>query len=118
MSSEDVQAASTPSFVAALVTAAITVGGFLTFWLVFHGQKRYRRVFQPRTILAAPDRRADPLAGSPLAWFKRVFLMDDSEVLFLNGPDAYFFLRYIKVFGLYCMVPYVVISLVVCVPSS
>lgn len=115
---KDVQASSTPSFVSALVVAAITVGVCVVFWFVFFGRKQFQRVYQPRTLLAPLDKRAEPLPSQPHAWWKRVFTLNDDEILHLNGPDAYFFVRFIRIFGLYAMVPYILLSFAVCVPAS
>jgi hypothetical protein len=118
-SQEDITSSSTSSFVAAIVTACITVGGCVAFWLVFHGRKSLRRVYQPRTVLEPKTiSQFGQLPTQPIQWWHKIFTLDDKEVLYLNGPDAYFFLRFIKVFGLYLLVPYVFLTLVVCVPAS
>lgn len=112
------QTATTGSFVAALVTGCITVGVCLLFWLVFHNRKSLIRVFQPRTYLAPKEKRPEVLPGQPISWWRRVFSLDDSEVLQANGPDAYFFLRYVKIFGFYMLVPYFVLTFAALLPAS
>lgn len=109
---------STAQFVAALVTGCITVGVCVLFWLVFHYRKSLVRVFQPRTILAPEDKKPHPLPGQPVSWWRRVFSLDDSEVLQANGPDAYFFLRYVKIFGIYMLVPYFILTFAALLPAS
>lgn len=40
--------------------------------------------------------RAPDLPNSPIGWFKGVVMAPDALVLEAQGPDAYFFLRYIR----------------------
>lgn len=116
---KDTQSATTPSFIAAIVTAAITVGVFTTVWLVLHRSKRLRDVFQPRSEKAPLMKRpATQLPDGPLAFWKTVFSLPDKEIIVANGPDAYFFIRYLKIFGLYMLVPYVFLTCAVLIPVS
>ena len=115
---QDTQSATTPSFIAAIVTAAITVGALTTVWLVLHRSKRLRDVFQPR-VDKAPDVKKPPaLPDSPLSFWRTVFKLPDYELIVANGPDAYFFVRYLKIFGLYMLVPYVLLTCAVLIPVS
>jgi hypothetical protein len=114
----DTNAASTPSFIAALVTAGITVGVFTGIWLVMHGRRVLDRVFQPRVILAPEAKRPEPLPSSPFSFWKDVFVTPDKAIIVANGVDAYLFVRYLKVFGLHMLVPYVILSFAVCIPIS
>lgn len=115
----DYESATTGSFVSALVTGLITIGVCLLFWLVFHGRKSLYKVFQPRAALASPDEKPPTdLPANPISWWKRVFSLDDTEVLDLNGPDAYFFVRFLKIFGLYLLAPYLVLTFGACIPVS
>ncbi|KAL1413095.1 phosphate metabolism protein 7 [Vanrija albida] len=113
------QSATTSQFTSALVTAAITVGVCLLFWLIFHSRKSLVRVFQPRTTdIKLAEERPETLPDNPVSWWRRVFSLDDFEVLELNGPDAYFFIRYIKVFGVYMLIPYTIIAIAALVPAT
>jgi hypothetical protein len=114
----DTESATTPSFIAAIVTAAITVGVFTTVWLVLHRSKRLREVFQPRVEKAPLSKKPPMLPDGPLAFWKTVFGLPDKEIIVANGPDAYFFVRYLKVFGIYMLVPYVLLSCIICIPVS
>jgi len=116
---KDTQSATTPSFIAAIVVAAITVGAFTTVWLVLHRSKRLREVFQPRVEKAPLSKRPhQQLPDGPLAFWKTVFGLPDKEIIVANGPDAYFFVRYLKIFGLYMMGPYVLLTCAVLIPVS
>lgn len=118
VSAESATLATTPQFVTALVTGCITVGVCAVFWLVFHNRGSFRRVFQPRTELAAEGKRPEQLSKGTFAYWKQVFSHPDKEILAVNGPDSYFFVRYCKVFGLEMMVPYVILTFAACVPAA
>ncbi|KAL0240602.1 hypothetical protein I308_106400 [Cryptococcus tetragattii IND107] len=114
----DVQSSTTGSFVAALVVAGITVGGFSTLWLVLHGRKDLQRVFQPRTILPPEGKRPQPLPSGIIAFWKTLFKTPDQDIIVSNGPDAYFYVRFLKVFGLQMLIPYVILTCAILIPVS
>lgn len=114
----DTNAATTPSFVAALVTAAITVGVFTAAWLYLHSRKDLNRVFQPRTELAPEGKRPPPLPRNIIGYWRTVFSVPDQDVIVANGVDAYLFIRFLKVFGIQMLVPYVILTFAICVPIS
>lgn len=114
----DPESATTPSFVAALVTAAITVGVFTSVWLALHRSKRLREVFQPRVDKAPEGKKPPVLPDGPLSFWRTVFRLPDREIIVANGPDAYFFVRYLKIFGLYMLAPYFFLTFVILIPVS
>lgn len=115
---KDPGAATTPSFIAALVTAGIIVGAFTAVWVVLHGSKRLRKVFQPRAELAPKSKRPVHLPDGIFSFWRTVLQTPDQEIIVANGPDAYLFVRYLKVFGVQMLVPYVILSIAVCLPVS
>ncbi|ORX37159.1 hypothetical protein BD324DRAFT_579500 [Kockovaella imperatae] len=115
---KNVNASTTPAFVSALVVAGITVGGFSLVWLILHNRKSLRRVFQPRAEIAPESKRPPELPGNPLSFWKTIWSLPDKEIMVANGLDAYLFVRYLKVFGLQMMGPYVILSIAICVPMS
>lgn len=118
-SQEDVQSATTSQFVTALITGLITVGVCAAFWFIFRNRKSLKRVFQPRTELAPEGKR--PPAELPqgvFAYWLQIFSTPDREVLRINGPDAYFFVRYCKVFGMEMIAPYIFFTFAACVPAA
>jgi hypothetical protein len=52
---KDTQAATTSSFVSALVFGLVIVGALTTFFVLFHRNRKAVRVFQTRSVLA-PER--------------------------------------------------------------
>ena len=115
---KNTQASSTPSFVSALVVAAITVGAFTGLWLFLHSKKKLHKVFQPRSELAPEAKRPADLPSGVLPFWKTVFGLPEKEIIVANGLDAYLFVRYLKVFGVTMFIPYVILTIAVCVPIS
>ncbi|KAL7420554.1 phosphate metabolism protein 7 [Cryptotrichosporon argae] len=114
----DTNAATTGSFVSALVTGCITVGVCAVFWLAAHNRRSLRRVFQPRLELAPESKRPVELPDQPVGFWKTVYTLPDSDLISINGPDAYFFARFLKVFGLYMLVPYFLLTFIILLPVS
>lgn len=108
----------TPSFIAALVTAGITVGVLTLVWLVLHGKDKYRSVYQPRVALAPPPKRPRQLPSGIGAFWGTVFRTPDAEVIVANGVDAYLFTRFLKVFGIYMLIPYALLSCIILIPIA
>ncbi|WVR06572.1 hypothetical protein IAU60_003604 [Kwoniella sp. DSM 27419] len=115
---KDTNTATTESFIAALAVAGATVGGLTVLWLVLHGRKTLHNVFQPRVQLAPKGKRPEPLPSGVFAYWKTVFKTADQDIITYNGPDAYFFVRFLKVFGLEMLLPYWILTFAVCVPVS
>jgi len=114
----DTGASNTSSFIAALVTAGITVGAFTTIWAVLHGRSKLRRVYQPRTELAPEGKRPTALPDGIFAFWKTVINTHDQDIIVANGLDAYFFVRFLKVFGIKLLLPYAFLSVVICIPVA
>ena len=115
---QDTKASSTPSFVSALVVAAITVGAFSLVFVCLHGRRNLRRVFQPRVELAPESKRPESLPGGLVSFWRTVLKNPDQNIIVANGVDAYLFVRYLKVFGVYMLVPYFVLTFVACIPAA
>ncbi|WRT68034.1 uncharacterized protein IL334_005009 [Kwoniella shivajii] len=116
---KNTNAASTSSFVTALVVAGITVGVLTSVWLILHSKGTLKRVFQPRALLAPDAKKPAALPSGIGAYWKTIlFQTPDTDLIVSNGPDAYFFLRFIKVFGLKMLLPYFLLSFVICIPAS
>lgn len=115
---EDPKASTTPSFISALVVAGVALGALTLVWTALHGVKSLREVFQPRVDKAPVVKRPQELPDAPLAFWRTVFKLPDHELIVANGPDAYFFVRYLKIFGLYMLLPYIVLTCAVCIPVS
>lgn len=93
------KSATTAQFTSGLVIGGITIGVCFVFWGALHARKSLIRVFQPRIELGAPDKRPQKLPSNPFSWWKTIFQVRDEHIITINGPDAYFVVRYLKVFG-------------------
>ena len=98
--------------------AGITVGVLTSVWLLLHNRKNLHKVFQPRRELVPESKRPPELPTGTLSFWKTVWSLPDKEIIVANGLDAYLFLRYIKVFGVQMLGPYVILSIAICVPIS
>lgn len=118
MSTEGAGSSNTSTFVSAAVVAAITVGAFTAVWAILHARKQYKGVYQPRLELAPEGKRPKPLPNGIIAFWKGVLQTPDQDIIVANGLDAYFFVRFCKVFGVRLLVPYVILGCAVCIPVS
>lgn len=99
------------------MVAGLTVGVFTALWAVLHSRRNLRRVYEPRALLAPTEKRPQDLPSGAGFW-KTVFALPDQEIIVANGPDAYFFLRFIKVFGIHMLLPYFVLTFAICIPLA
>lgn len=115
-SAADTSASKTSSFDSALVVAGITVGVFSAIWLIMRNRATLRKVFQPRVELAPEYRRPEPLPKGLVPFWQAVFKTPAASIIAANGPDAYCFLRFLKVLGLHMLVPYFFLTFAICIP--
>ncbi|KAF7316312.1 Protein kinase domain-containing protein [Mycena indigotica] len=87
--------ASTSTFVTALVFNAIVFGAEIAIFTIL--RPHFKAIYEPRTYVPVPSRRIHSLTGvsSIFSWPWAVFKADYKAVLHANGPDAYFFLRFL-----------------------
>ena len=91
---EQAQQSNTKSFVAAAIVGLIAFAAELLLFIVLHRRLKY--VYTPRAVLGEDGTRAKAL---PSNWFKAVWDLlwrQDTEVLRLNGVDAYLVLRWFR----------------------
>jgi hypothetical protein len=109
----------TSTFVSALVVAAITLTAFTAVWAILHGRKKFAtRVYQPRVELAPEGKKPKPLPLGIVAFWKAVIGTPDQDIIVSNGLDAYFFVRFLKTFGVKLLIPYVFLTFAVCIPLA
>jgi hypothetical protein len=105
----------TSTFISAFVVGLVVFGVFVAIFFVLHN--RARHIFQPRNVLAPPNKRAPDLPAQVLGWFSFIWREPDISVLHINGPDAYFFIRFIRLM-LRIFVPFWFITWVILMPVS
>ena len=58
------------------------------------------------------------LPSGIFGFWGKVWSLPDAELIVANGPDAYFFVRFLKIFGWLMLLPYFILSFVVCIPLA
>jgi hypothetical protein len=115
----DTNEANTSTFVSALVVAAITLGAFTAIWAILHSRKKFAtHVYQPRVELAPEGKKPTRLPLGIISFWKAVVGTPDTDVIVSNGLDAYLFVRFLKVFGIKLLIPYVFLTFAVCIPLA
>ncbi|KZT52528.1 DUF221-domain-containing protein [Calocera cornea HHB12733] len=106
---------STSTFVSALVVGLIVAGVYLAVFFLLHAKNK--RIYQSRTLLAPEGKRPTELPNNPLKWFMGIIYEPDIRVFEMNGPDAYFFVRFCR-FMVMLLVPYWIVTWVILMPVS
>ena len=115
----DTGEANTSTFVSALVVAGITLGAFTAVWAILHGRKKFAtRVYQPRVELAPEGKKPKQLPLGIISFWRPVLDTPDQDLIVANGLDAYLFVRFLKVFGVKLLIPYFLLTFVVCIPLA
>ncbi|KAJ3525311.1 hypothetical protein NM688_g8420 [Phlebia brevispora] len=109
--------ASTSTFVTALVFNAIVFGAEIAaFTLV---RPYFPAIYQPRTYAPPEDKRAQALTGTTLlnklSWPLAVWRADFRAIKDVNGMDAYFFVRFLRMVAR-ILLPIWIISWVILLP--
>ena len=115
----DTGAPNTSSFVSALVVAAITLTAFTAVWAILHSRKNLAtRVYQPRVEFAPDGKKPKPLPLGVISFWRTVIDTPDQDLIVANGLDSYLFVRFLKVFGIKLLIPYFLLTFVVCIPLA
>ncbi|EJU00089.1 DUF221-domain-containing protein [Dacryopinax primogenitus] len=105
----------TNSFISALVIGLVVAGVYLVVFFLLHAKNR--RVYQSRTLVAPEGKRPSVLPDNPIKWFSGIIFEPDIRVFEMNGPDAYFFVRFCR-FMVLLLLPYWGLTWVVLMPLS
>ncbi|CDK26503.1 unnamed protein product [Kuraishia capsulata CBS 1993] len=97
--SSSTSSSSVSAFVTNLIVNGIVFAVFLVIFVVM--KPRESRVYQPRrTVETVPeDLRADEQPPGAFAWLSALWNKPESYILEKAGPDGFFFLRYLFIFG-------------------
>ncbi|KAJ7664278.1 hypothetical protein B0H17DRAFT_991245 [Mycena rosella] len=96
ISGPKVSTGSTTTFLTALTINAIVFGaeiGVFTFIRPY-----FKAIYERRTYVPIPSKRVGPLtaANSFLSWPWAVYNSNYEDILYANGADAYFFVRFLR----------------------
>ncbi|CED82447.1 Uncharacterized conserved protein [Phaffia rhodozyma] len=113
-SADDANAATTSSFVTALVlNSAIAGAEILAFTLL---RRQFRSIYEPRTFIPSDEKKREaPLSPSLLGWPLRLFNSDPKIILEKNGLDAYAFVMYLRMI-VQILLPIWLVSWVILMP--
>jgi len=107
--------ATTATFETALAFNAIVFGiEIVAFTLL---RPYFKAVYEPRTVTPVDDERVAPFNAGLFTWPITLFKQDYQEIQHVNGPDAYFFVRFLRVM-IRIFVPIWIISWAVLLPVT
>ena len=109
------KANNTSTFISALVVGLVVFAVFFVVFLFLHN--RARPIFQPRNTIAPPNKRAPDLPTHVIGWFTAICREPEITILRINGPDAYFFIRFMRLM-LKIFVPFWFITWAILMPVS
>ncbi|CAA7269965.1 unnamed protein product [Cyclocybe aegerita] len=95
---ENATAASTATFVTALVFNAAVFGVELAVFTIV--RPYFKSIYEPRTFAPPLKKRVKPLSSNMFLWPVKVFNADFRNIITANGLDAYFFVRFLRVMAI------------------
>ncbi|KAF5310540.1 hypothetical protein D9619_007845 [Psilocybe cf. subviscida] len=108
--------ASTPTFVTALVFNAIVFAAEIAVFTLI--RPYFKSIYEPRTYTTTdPKKRQKPLSQSMFMWPLALFNADYRKIIAINGLDAYFFVRFLRVMAI-TLLPIWLVSWVVLLPIT
>ncbi|RDB30694.1 Uncharacterized protein RSN1 [Hypsizygus marmoreus] len=91
---EQSKSASSTTFVTALVFNAIVFGVEIAVFTLI--RPYFKAIYEPRTYVPPPSKRARPLSKSIFRWPLAVYKANYKAIIQANGLDAYFFVRFLR----------------------
>ncbi|KIP07239.1 hypothetical protein PHLGIDRAFT_30114 [Phlebiopsis gigantea 11061_1 CR5-6] len=112
---ESASSASTSTFTAALVFNAAVFGAEIAVFTLV--RPYFPAIYQPRTYVPPEDKRIHNLTNNIFLWPVAVFRADYTRIKDVNGLDAYFFVRFLRMIAI-VFLPIWVISWLVLLPVN
>lgn len=103
-----------------VLNIAVNLGLFTAVILAFFVLKSSaigRRIYQPKTYLVQDRLRVEAVPADPLRWIRRIFSIQDEELMLKCGLDGYFFIRFLRAI-LIIFVPLMVLFVPVLLPIN
>ncbi|KAH0835941.1 hypothetical protein J3R83DRAFT_9864 [Lanmaoa asiatica] len=107
--------ATTATFTTALVFNAIVFGIEIAAFTLL--RPYFKAVYEPRTVTPIDDQRVGPFKPGLLTWPIALYKANYKDIQRVNGPDAYFFVRFLRVM-IRVLVPIWIISWIVLLPVT
>ncbi|WVN89028.1 uncharacterized protein L203_104244 [Cryptococcus depauperatus CBS 7841] len=105
--------ASTSSFVTSLIVNTAVAGGELVAFIVI--RRWIKAIYEPRTYIPPKNNQAPVLSRHPFWSIWQIITVDPEEILYKNGVDPYFFVRFL-IMMTKAMIPIWLISWIVLLP--
>jgi hypothetical protein len=107
--------ASTATFVTALVFNAAVFGIEIVLFTIL--RPHFKQIYERRTLVPVEKDRVQPLDAGFLTWPIALFKTDYRDVQQVNGPDAYLFVRFLRMM-IRVLLPIWFISWIVLMPVT
>ncbi|KAH7910261.1 hypothetical protein BJ138DRAFT_1127011 [Hygrophoropsis aurantiaca] len=107
--------ATTDTFVTALVFNAAVFGIEIGVFTLL--RPYFKNIYEPRTLVPVTKDRVKPLLTGMFTWPIAVFKADYKDILDVNGPDAYLFVRFLRMI-IRILLPIWIISWAVLLPVT
>lgn len=109
------KSATTSTFVSALVFNAAVFGIEIVLFTIL--RPRFKQIYEPRTQVPVEKDRVKPFDAGFLTWPIALFKTDYRDVQQVNGPDAYLFVRFLRMM-IRVLLPIWLISWIVLMPVT
>ena len=96
-------------FTTFIVAGIIAVIKILAFVII---RTKLKRIYEPKTYLGDDWRRVESLPRTFYGWLPALLRMPQKDLIRTSGLDAYFFARYIYVHGIFFLISFVLIGIV------
>lgn len=109
------KSATTSTFVSALVFNVAVFGIEIVLFTIL--RPRFKQIYEPRTQVPVEKDRVKPFDAGFLTWPIALFKTDYRDVQQVNGPDAYLFVRFLRMM-IRVLLPIWLISWIVLMPVT
>ncbi|KIM67290.1 hypothetical protein SCLCIDRAFT_1210323 [Scleroderma citrinum Foug A] len=115
VSQDQAQSASTETFLTALVFNAAVFGAEIVAFTIL--RRYFKQIYEPRTVHPHSKGRVKPFEAGILTWPIRLLNADSRDIQRVNGPDAYLFVRFLRMM-IVVFVPIWVVSWIILLPVT
>ncbi|EGN92844.1 hypothetical protein SERLA73DRAFT_116657 [Serpula lacrymans var. lacrymans S7.3] len=107
--------ATTATFLSALVfNGAVAGAEILAFTFL---RPYFKQIYEPRTLVPIASQRVKPFVAGMFTWPIALLKANYQDIMQVNGPDAYFFVRFLRMM-VRILLPIWIISWIVLLPTT
>ncbi|KAL4071415.1 hypothetical protein V8B97DRAFT_467079 [Scleroderma yunnanense] len=115
VSQEEAKSATTSTFLTALVFNAAVFGIETAAFTIL--RRYFKQIYEPRTVHPVEKERVKPFETGLLTWPLTLLKADYRDIQRVNGPDAYLFVRFLRMM-IIVLVPIWVVSWIILLPVT